>query len=167
MKCSCCVHRYGGVGTCIPLCLALGFATFAAFAKLGYPPPATYGLPQHSFLGDRWGLAAGCPPTWSVRRQHSSSLGPRARRARGPLVRRGPGACLATALALIPRPSRHGTVGPAVGQPRRERVIDGSIPGAYQPPAEPIAARADPHVTELARGERWLRGWSFFVTHMP
>ena len=28
-----------GVRTCIPLCLVLGFATFAAFGKLGYPPP--------------------------------------------------------------------------------------------------------------------------------
>ena len=29
-----------GVGRCIPLCLVLGFATFAAFRKLCYPPPA-------------------------------------------------------------------------------------------------------------------------------
>ena len=28
-----------GVGTCIPLCLVLGFATFAAFGKLTDPPP--------------------------------------------------------------------------------------------------------------------------------
>ena len=28
-----------GVGTCIPLCLVVGFATFAALGKTGYPPP--------------------------------------------------------------------------------------------------------------------------------
>ena len=28
-----------GVRTCLLLCLVLGFATFAAFGKLGYPPP--------------------------------------------------------------------------------------------------------------------------------
>ena len=28
-----------GVRRCIPLCLVLGFATFVAFEKLGYPPP--------------------------------------------------------------------------------------------------------------------------------
>ena len=41
-----------GVRTCIPLCLVLGFAPFAAFGKLGYPPTAR-SMPQHSkfFLG--------------------------------------------------------------------------------------------------------------------
>ena len=29
-----------GVRTCIPLCLVVDFATFAAFGKSGYPPPA-------------------------------------------------------------------------------------------------------------------------------
>ena len=40
-----------GVRTCILLCLVLGFATFAAFGKLHYPP--ALGLKQHSkfFLG--------------------------------------------------------------------------------------------------------------------
>ena len=28
-----------GVSRCIPLCLLLGFATFAAFGKCSYPPP--------------------------------------------------------------------------------------------------------------------------------
>ena len=28
-----------GVGTCVPLCSVLGFAPFAAFGTLGYPPP--------------------------------------------------------------------------------------------------------------------------------
>ena len=28
-----------GVERCIPLCLILGFATFVAFGKFGYPPP--------------------------------------------------------------------------------------------------------------------------------
>ena len=42
-----------GVRTCILLCLVLRFATFAAFGKLGYPPPAACSMPQHRkiFLG--------------------------------------------------------------------------------------------------------------------
>ena len=42
-----------GVRTCLFLCLVMGFATFAAFGKLGYPPPAARTVPQHSkfFLG--------------------------------------------------------------------------------------------------------------------
>ena len=50
-----------GVGRCIPLCLVLGFATFAAFGKFGCPPPMACSMPQHAaaqeiFLGtvDAW-----------------------------------------------------------------------------------------------------------------
>ena len=37
-----------GVGTCIPLCLVLGFGTFVAFGKFGYPSPTAWSMPQHA-----------------------------------------------------------------------------------------------------------------------